>query len=330
MRSTTHAEHIPFGIRESDGRVVTAMDVPRGAACGCTCPVCRTPLQAHQGDILSWHFQHYADHACSGAAETGLHLFAKQIIADKRAIYLPPLIAQVGPHMRVAQPARWARLSNVRLEERLAFDDGDFIVPDILAEMLSRGPNNTIARQDILIEIVVTHFAGTKKKRIVAEQKLPTLEIHLTRTLTYDKPGTYACTADILKDAPRYWLWHEEQTTAYATLEAELRQHEIQKAELVEWRRRFSLRNAEHKRFLDELQKKEEEIRQYYARETVDGQFRQQEITQYRALNEKDINTKRRDKEKWIVEAATTLGNTIGPTAASKIIAWACEWRERP
>ena len=45
------ADTIPFGVREGDGRIVTAMEVPRGTACRCLCPVCGTHLQAHQGDI---------------------------------------------------------------------------------------------------------------------------------------------------------------------------------------------------------------------------------------------------------------------------------------
>lgn len=35
-------------------------DVPRGAACGCFCPVCKSPLVAKKGDTNEWHFSHEA------------------------------------------------------------------------------------------------------------------------------------------------------------------------------------------------------------------------------------------------------------------------------
>jgi hypothetical protein len=323
-------DHIPFGLRVGDARIVTAMEVPRGTACGCVCTVCGTPLQAHQGDILSWHFQHQADHTCSGSAETGLHLFAKQVIADKQAIYLPPLIAKVGSDETLVRRGRWVRLGNIRVENRLSFDTGEFLVPDVIAEMRTRQSDNTITRQDILIEVVVTHFSGDKKRRIIAEQKLPALEIHLARTLTYDKPGVYACTVDILRDAPRYWLWHEEQQNANARLDELLRQEEVQKAELNEWRRRFSWRNAEHKRFRAELEREAAAIRQYYERENVEGKFRREEVEQYRAVNATDVAAKRREKETWVANTADNLGKTLGSFAGAKLIAWSNDWKEHP
>lgn len=323
------ADTIPFGVREGDGRIVTAMEVPRGTACRCLCPVCGTHLQAHQGDILSWHFQHQVDHSCIGSAETGLHMFAKQIIADKRAIYLPPLVAQVGADISVMRPGRWARLNNVRLEERLGFAENAVIVPDIIAEMVTRGPNNSIIRRDIVIEIVVTHFSTNKKKRIIAEHELPALEIHLSRMLSYDQPSLYACTADILKDAPRYWLWHEDQAAANATLDAHIREREVQTVELAEWRRRFSLRNSEHKRFYNELKEQQQAIQRYYDREVADSKFKKGEIEQYRTVNKNDVAMKRREKQAWVSDAANTLGKTTGPFAASKLVAWANDWREK-
>ena len=256
-------------------------------------------------------------------------MFAKQIIADKRAIYLPPLVAQVGADISVMRPGRWARLNNVRLEERLGFAENAVIVPDIIAEMVTRGPNNSIIRRDIVIEIVVTHFSTNKKKRIIAEHELPALEIHLSRMLSYDQPSLYACTADILKDAPRYWLWHEDQAAANATLDAHIREREVQTVELAEWRRRFSLRNSEHKRFYNELKEQQQAIQRYYDREVADSKFKKGEIEQYRTVNKNDVAMKRREKQAWVSDAANTLGKTTGPFAASKLVAWANDWREK-
>lgn len=42
------------------GAVRFVGDVPRGAECGCFCPVCKAALVAKQGDLLDWHFAHEA------------------------------------------------------------------------------------------------------------------------------------------------------------------------------------------------------------------------------------------------------------------------------
>lgn len=47
-----------FLARDAVGRTRFVGEVPRGAACGCFCPVCAAPLVAKQGDELEWHFAH--------------------------------------------------------------------------------------------------------------------------------------------------------------------------------------------------------------------------------------------------------------------------------
>lgn len=47
-----------FVARDAVGRTRFVGEVPRGAACGCFCPVCAAPLVAKQGEALEWHFAH--------------------------------------------------------------------------------------------------------------------------------------------------------------------------------------------------------------------------------------------------------------------------------
>lgn len=49
-----------FAAVDLSGQIRFVGDVPRGAACGCFCPTCRSPLLAKQGDVNSWHFAHEA------------------------------------------------------------------------------------------------------------------------------------------------------------------------------------------------------------------------------------------------------------------------------
>lgn len=68
----------------------------RGLRCGCVCPEWETPLEARMGEKVRHYFAHSnSDRPCSTGAETGIHLAAKQLIAERLAIPVPPLIASV-------------------------------------------------------------------------------------------------------------------------------------------------------------------------------------------------------------------------------------------
>ena len=49
-----------FAALDSAGVVRFVSEVERGAACGCFCPVCASPLVARQGHLKEWHFAHEA------------------------------------------------------------------------------------------------------------------------------------------------------------------------------------------------------------------------------------------------------------------------------
>jgi Competence protein CoiA-like family len=96
---------IPYG-RDGAGRIRHISEVSSGLISGCVCPACGTPLVAYKGKLKRHHFGHHADRACSGALETALHEFAKQVLADSRMLWLPPLIARHEQAEKRIRPAR--------------------------------------------------------------------------------------------------------------------------------------------------------------------------------------------------------------------------------
>lgn len=88
-------------------------DVPRGAACGCFCPVCNSPVVAKQGDELEWHFAHEAGTErpeCRAGAVNLLRRLAVDDLARRGLVLLPshsvphPLAGR-GPIEWTAHPA---------------------------------------------------------------------------------------------------------------------------------------------------------------------------------------------------------------------------------
>jgi hypothetical protein len=317
----TAALTIPFGQRLSDGRIVTASETPRGEACGCVCPACGRRLQAHQGQIVSWHFQHVADAGfaaeCSGGTESGLHKFAKQVIAEKQAVFLPPLIATHGYVYSTVQPGRWMRARNVRLE--VPVPDADrHIIPDVMVEVAARNNDGALVWANVLIEIVVTHRATNEKREFLRDNRLPAFEINLSAFLQNPKPTLYEYVSEILRDGWRYWLWHPRQDFVNAALETQIRDRELLKKKLVEQRRRFTLRNAEHKRYRAELERKREQLRAV-------SQI-QNEISEYELHDARDIEIKRRERERWLREVKEFAP---GVGAARELVEWNRDWRER-
>ena len=87
---------IPFGLRIHDENFVDVHDVPKGKACGCICPSCRTPLIARKGDRKTWHFAHasrgvyeHTETKCEYSLYVSIRMMARQIIGNELTITLP-------------------------------------------------------------------------------------------------------------------------------------------------------------------------------------------------------------------------------------------------
>lgn len=256
---------IPYGL-DPDNHMVSARNVPRGAACGCRCPACERPLVAHQGATdRAWHFQHMPDAAgataaCATAFETSIHRKAKDIVLANLRIATPVLMARYGNRVRQAIPPGWLSYATIAAEAWL----GDIRRrPDVLVET-SAGP--------LAIEIYYTHRCPPEKIAAFAAGAVTAVEIDLS-TCNRDIVGDEAAlTAMVLRSARRDWLFHPEKAPLDAAFMAEVVEQERVAAEreaarlAAIWQteqERTEQRNTllRHLTDQDEIQRKDREAR---------------------------------------------------------------------
>lgn len=159
---------------DKEGRIRSVDDVSRGLACDCLCPSCGEKVIARQGEIREWHFAHSSGVECDGAAESALHLAAKQILVDKRGMNLPEITevatvnlpdGRTGTAQAVRQSA-WLDFQSVELE--MTYGE---IIPDVVVRN---------GDELLFIEIAVTHFVDQDKTLIIESMNIPTIEIDLS------------------------------------------------------------------------------------------------------------------------------------------------------
>src|SRR4051812_2246482 len=158
MQNGVTAQHAPesllFGER-ADGTLVYISEVPSGIACGCCCPSCQRPLVARKGDQMVHHFGHHGaagDHACQGGSETALHRFAKELLASRLALVLPPVPGHGEKQLRYT--GGLYRFDAAALESRLGS-----VIPDVIVRRADR---------DLLVEFRVTHACEANKVAKIA------------------------------------------------------------------------------------------------------------------------------------------------------------------
>lgn len=167
---------IPFGLK--DGLMVQVSDVERGLNCDCVCPACGRRLQANKGNKISHYFSHdpsLKTTSCDSAFETSIHLMAKQIISDEGGIAYPQLTVKLtqtdangASHSddEIVEEALTKKFREVLLEKRLE---------DIRPDIIGYGTEGAF-----LIEVAVTHFSDTNKKKKIRALGLPAIEIDLS------------------------------------------------------------------------------------------------------------------------------------------------------
>jgi hypothetical protein len=210
-----------------DGRALAPNEVEMGKACGCICPSCGCPLaaKARTSRKRRPHFAHLRGTDCHTGRETGIHLRAKQLIADKLRILLPAwdgcppgmanppsaLDSSGKTHLgrAVDLPARAATLTSALLEQPL----GAYI-PDVLAED-QEGP--------LLIEVRVTHAVEERKAEWATKDGWRMLEIDLS-TMDRDLPhDPDAFERAVLEEATnRFWVSHPGAVDMWRQSKSEL------------------------------------------------------------------------------------------------------------
>ena len=174
---------VPFGLKE--GRVWAPSEVPKGKACGCICPGCHAPLsaKAQESRRKRPHFAHLTDAGCQTGRETGIHLRAKQLIAERQELVIPAWIGDLvdmpnPPHARdnegklhwgrqIDRPTRRVGLHDIEVERSFGTYQPDVYAHDESGELL--------------VEIRVTHAVDDRKAARVQAQGRRMVEIDLAQ-----------------------------------------------------------------------------------------------------------------------------------------------------
>ena len=88
-------------------------EVERGAACGCRCPECNSPLIAKQGNEKEWHFAHEGGQErpeCHAGAMNMLRRLAIEHLAKRANLLLPPYRTKVrstAPGIERTETVEW-------------------------------------------------------------------------------------------------------------------------------------------------------------------------------------------------------------------------------
>lgn len=75
----------------NDDKLIHISQVPRGLACNCFCPCCKSPLLAKKGNVNVHHFAHAkGSEDCKHGYESAVHLLAKSVLEKEKTLSLPP------------------------------------------------------------------------------------------------------------------------------------------------------------------------------------------------------------------------------------------------
>ncbi|MGY0635127.1 hypothetical protein [Luteimonas sp. A478] len=230
---------VPFGLRE--GRVWAPREVDPGLACGCICPACHQPLvaKAIASSKRVPHFAHCGEVACETGAETGIHLRAKQVIADRMRVLLPSwggnLLDKPNP------PAGRDNLRRPHEGERIDIPGYESVLREVHPEYVMDGFTPDVhaidADGELLIEIRYTHAVDEQKAQRVRAGGYRMIEIDLSgmdrdtphdpdafERLVLDEPGNRAWISCPAKEA----AWAESKRQLDARIDEINRQIEEQ------------------------------------------------------------------------------------------------------
>lgn len=159
----SHSSTTPLIYALKDGKLVGIDDVTNGGRCGCVCPKCGERLVARNGGSrMQHHFAHSADSTCVGSAETALHLLAKDVLQETRALLLPDYYGYRGTLIG---------FDEIILEE---WQDDSALRPDCI------GVKNG---HRLWIEIKVNHAVDERKLQYIHEHKQGCVEIDFSHFL---------------------------------------------------------------------------------------------------------------------------------------------------
>ena len=148
-------------------RIVSVFDVESGLSCGCYCPECGARLIARKGKERVYHFAHYKVSECKNCFETALHMLAKQILRDKKQLYVPKIPSRTDYNNRLI-------CFSEAIEEK-TFDNG------IRADVFLYSPMGFVSGFDgLCVEIKVSHKVDDNKIFKLFNAGISAIEIDLS------------------------------------------------------------------------------------------------------------------------------------------------------
>lgn len=167
---TTH-QQIQWAIQ--NGKLVHISEVKTGLKCECICPSCHSQLIAkNNGPKKAPHFAHYNGQHCEYAAQTAIHLAAKEVFDEAKFVHLPNPYATLKQRSNSLYPkgnSIKVEIEKVSIETKL-----QNIIPDIILHFKGE--------RKLLVEIAVTHFVDSKKLEKIKAMDISALEINLSKT----------------------------------------------------------------------------------------------------------------------------------------------------
>jgi hypothetical protein len=205
---------LPFGLRP-DGRLVDVTQVERGRACNCRCPGCGELLLAKKGEVNVQHFSHQSGAECAAGAETALHMAAKQLVADKRWIRLPPLevhVTRVDPECGLFDVRKFFGISEVWKFDKVTLE---MAVGDVRPDAVG-----IIGATNHGVEIRVAHEVDAEKQAYLGLLNLPSIEVDLAALV--GKVFTFEALEEIVLKSidNKKWLFHPRQAEWEASMMA--------------------------------------------------------------------------------------------------------------
>lgn len=234
---------------DKEKKLVSIDSVDRGLACNCTCPSCNGILIAKKGEFNEYHFAHQSVE-CKYAAETTLHLLAKEVLTEMNTLKLP-LLRVTSKH---------SKKSLKFYENKVICFDFVFIEktienirPDAIV-YANDFPSET-EKTPILVEFCVTHLVDEVKMEKIESLNLFCIEIKLPKKLLSANKNEIK---DYLsKTNDFYWINHPETSEIKEALEIDFLQYQEEKRKEEEEKERQKRKEEKEKK------EREEKIRRF-------------------------------------------------------------------
>lgn len=173
---------LTYGLKKGTKDVLLHIDsVHNGKSCDCECPHCHNPLIArNDGKKKEHHFAHASGADCGKGRMTALHIMAQNILKREKKVILPEYNGKY-----YQQKATCVTLEDVDLEK-------DYRREDLIVRPDCVGFRN--GKDDLFIEILVTHEVDDIKQAKIKQLGYPCIEINLSdlHSINYNEQDVYS------------------------------------------------------------------------------------------------------------------------------------------